>query len=522
MDFYVGIASYKRPEASRTLDYLDSLGFPKERRILSVQTEEDRDAYTRSGLSERVGTFLYREASTAAGNRNTVLLNVPEGTNVVFMDDDIKQVVMEDLGLVPLDTLEKFERMCKLGFATAQKNRTICFGLYPVANAYFMRGGYKKAAICVGTLIGMVATPGITFCEELQTKEDYELCCRIIRKYGACIRLDRFACDALHYSKGGCEDAWKDKSGVTLELLRYFDKIDYPLSFSTKAAWWTEDSRYMELFARHTHNWHVKISIITADPEKARKIERGVPSPQERLAVIKRLADIGIHVTLRLRPFIIGCSEDYPTLIRAAKEAGADSVTTEFFCMESRADDRLKARYAAMSEVLGYDIHQFYMENSKQQGYKRLNRAIKAPIIHRMRELTHSLGMRFHVSDAFCRECNDACNCCGVPPEWGVSQTGNIGNAIIIAREKGFVTFSDVMESINKYFDFPWVGACGYNTGSNKARALLYDTTMAQWLRSNWNDTKKGTSPARAYGGVLVPDGKDENGDVIYRYAIKR
>ena len=97
MDFYVGIASYKRPEASRTLDYLDSLGFPKERRILSVQTEEDRDAYTRSGLSERVGTFLYREASTAAGNRNTILLNVPEGTNVVFMDDDIKQVVMEDL-----------------------------------------------------------------------------------------------------------------------------------------------------------------------------------------------------------------------------------------------------------------------------------------------------------------------------------------------------------------------------------------------------------------------------------------
>lgn len=317
-------------------------------------------------------------------------------------------------------------------------------------------------------------------------------------------------------------DEYERRNGVTLELLRYFDKIDYPLSFSTKAAWWTEDNRYMELFARHTHNWHVKISIITADPEKARKIERGVPSPQERLAAIKRLADIGIHVTLRLRPFIIGCSEDYPTLIRAAKEAGADSVTTEFFCMESRADDRLKARYAAMSEVLGYDIHQFYMENSKQQGYKRLNRAIKAPIIHRMRELTHSLGMRFHVSDAFCRECNDACNCCGVPPEWGVSQTGNIGNAIIIAREKGFVTFSDVMESINKYFDFPWVGASGYNTGSNKARALLYDTTMAQWLRSNWNDTKKGTSPARAYGGVLVPDGKDENGDVIYRYAIKR
>ena len=76
-------------------------------------------------MNERVGTFLYREASTAAGNRNTILLNVPEGTNVVFMDDDIKQVVMEDLGLVPLDTLEKFERMCKLGFA---RTKTLGYG----------------------------------------------------------------------------------------------------------------------------------------------------------------------------------------------------------------------------------------------------------------------------------------------------------------------------------------------------------------------------------------------------------
>lgn len=70
-------------------------------------------------------------------------------------------------------------------------------------------------------------------------------------------------------------DEYERRNGVTLELLRYFDKIDYPLSFSTKAAWWTEDERYMELFARHTHNWHVKISIITADAEKAKRIEKG-------------------------------------------------------------------------------------------------------------------------------------------------------------------------------------------------------------------------------------------------------
>lgn len=317
-------------------------------------------------------------------------------------------------------------------------------------------------------------------------------------------------------------DEYERRFGLTLELLNYFDSIDYPLSFSTKGTWWTEDSRYMELFRKHTHNWHVKISVITMDAEKARKIEKGVPSPQERIEAIHRLAEGGQHVTLRLRPYIIGVSDDYPAIIKAAHEAGADSVTTEFFCMETRADDRLKKRYAEISKAVGYDIYKYYMGNSKQMGYKRLNRRIKAPIIHKMRDIAHSYGMRFHVSDAYCRECNDACNCCGVPPEWGCSQTGNIGRAILIAKEKGYVRWSDISEPIDKYLSYPWTKAAGYNTNSNKERALLYDTSMAQWLRMNWNNINSGKSPAKGYGGVLIPDGKDEAGDVIYRYAGKK
>lgn len=61
-----------------------------------------------------------------------------------------------------------------------------------------------------------------------------------------------------------------------------------------------------------------------------------------------------------------------------------------------------------------------------------------------------------------------------------------------------------------------------YNTGSNKARALKYDMTMAEFLRNNWNNIKGATSPARAYGGILKPSGLDEKGDVIYKYNGKR
>ena len=89
-----------------------------------------------------------------------------------------------------------------------------------------------------------------------------------------------------------------------------------------------------------------------------------------------------------------------------------------------------------------------------QNGYLRLNRGIKAPTIYAMRHFAHSLGMRFHVSDMYCRECNDACNCCGVPPEWDVSQRGHFGEAILIARDKGFVKYSDIADAVKKFFDF--------------------------------------------------------------------
>lgn len=132
------------------------------------------------------------------------------------------------------------------------------------------------------------------------------------------------------------------------------------------------------------------------------------------------------------------------------------------------------------------------------------------------------LGLRFHSSDAHIRDLNDACNCYGVPPEWGCSCTGHIGQAVIIAREKGSVRYSDIAPQQNKYFSFLWQKANSFNTSSNKTRALFFGTTMAQWLRLKWNDQKSGSGVAKGYGDVLEPTGRDENGDIIYKYTGKR
>ena len=208
-------------------------------------------------------------------------------------------------------------------------------------------------------------------------------------------------------------DGFERKYGKTYELLKYLREINYPICFSTKAAWVFHDPKYRELF-KGADNWNVKFSIITLDEADAKAIEVGVPTPRERLAAMHEDSTLSKGgATLRLRPFIIGVSDKtYLDLIREAHAAGATAVTTEFFCLEMRSINQAKEHYQIISNRCGFDIVDFYRKHSGGSGYLRLNRKIKEPYIMAMKKLCAELGMRFYVSDAHFKECSDNCCCC--------------------------------------------------------------------------------------------------------------
>lgn len=216
-------------------------------------------------------------------------------------------------------------------------------------------------------------------------------------------------------------DGYERKYGKTLELLRFFKEIDYPLCFSTKASWFTDDDRYMSLIEGQK-NWNFKFSIITLDERKAHIIERGVPTPMERLEAIRRIANAGAGgATLRLRPFIINVSNPtYLELIEEASERGASALSTEFFCVEQRSQT-LKSFLPTLNELCGMDVMQFYKKYSCSTGYLRLNRHVKEPFMRNMKNKCEEVGMRFYVSDAHFKElcCNGSC--CGLPADWNYS-----------------------------------------------------------------------------------------------------
>jgi DNA repair photolyase len=316
-------------------------------------------------------------------------------------------------------------------------------------------------------------------------------------------------------------DLYEKKYGKTLELLEFFDSIDYPISFSTKSAWVFHDERYLRHFKNQGRNWHIKFSIITLNDEKARRIERGVPSPRERLEAMRIASQCGCATTLRLRPYIIGVSDNgLEDLIAKAAAAGAYSVSTEALCLELRAvcnsqNSQVRDAFAKISDEAGFDIVKYYREHSHGGGYLRLTPKEKAPIFERIHRLCDRHGLAFFCSDACGKAQSEHGCCCGAPPEFNFSR-GNFSAALQIARKKGQVRFCDIAKDMDALSRTRWNRAEGYNTGCARNRAKFSEFSLKDYLRYLWNNPNAGQSPGKMFSDFLTPAGVDENGDIIY------
>ena len=330
-------------------------------------------------------------------------------------------------------------------------------------------------------------------------------------------------------------DAFEEKFGIGYEILSFLKEIKYPICFSSKSDLILRSPKYFDLFKGMEKYWSYKASIITLDKEKAKILEAGTPSPQKRIDTLKALSDIGIWTIWRLRPFIIGVSNlDYEKQMKEAYKAGCKAVSTEFFCLEIRAVNIAKEKFKIMSDLIGFDIVQFYQNISVTQGYKRLNRAIKEPYYKRMKELCDKYGMNFHVSDCHGKEYGQSGSCCGLPAD----KNGNCAltkyskfqftEALQIAKKKGFVTWDDF--SKNDFWAKNIQTSKIYHAGSAGELERKCKVSIYQFMLNEWNNPKSQNSPYRYFGssgqkdtngndmGILQPEKLDSNGNVIYKF----
>ncbi len=324
---------------------------------------------------------------------------------------------------------------------------------------------------------------------------------------------------------GGLSDGfdwYERKFRKSLELLRFFREIDYPISISTKGVWFVDDPEYRAVL-KDAKNTHWKYSIITTNEEHVKKLEAGVPTSKARFEAMRKLNDLGVGATtLRFRPFVLGTSDKcIPEMMQLAKEVGCYSVTTEFLGWESRASNSSRQRLNIMSEVLGYDVWKFYVEKSAHNtGLLRLNYDLKRPYIKEMKEEAEKNGLHFFVSDAHHKEDSEHAGCCGLPSTGPLSNTnrGQYAHAIKLAKENGFVKWSDIAEEARELLGGIDVTAAeGFPMDTAERMKRKYQS-MYDYMHDVWNKPTSWQSPARYFGGALVPAQPDENGDIVYLY----
>lgn len=223
---------------------------------------------------------------------------------------------------------------------------------------------------------------------------------------------------------------------------------------------------------------------------------------------------------MKICVFIIGTNCSGKSTMAKAMMSLLGGVTTTSKYETEVKDGRFvfAGKYIEGSKFAGFDVMEFYRKYSVSTGYLRLNRKVKEPFMRKMKALCDQIGMRFYVSDAHFKElcCNGSC--CGLPSTWNYSR-GQWCEALQIAKKNGFVTFDDVSRDIQQLVSqFQWSRADGYNCNSSEKRAQFFGMTMADYMRWLWNNPQSGQSPYKLFEGALVPQGKDANGNLIYKY----
>ena len=127
-------------------------------------------------------------------------------------------------------------------------------------------------------------------------------------------------------------NSFERELNLTANALQLLDAYQFGIAIATKSDLITRDIPALQMIKTHSPVL-CKLTVTTMDAALAAKIEPGAPSPQRRMAAVKKLADAGIFTGVLLMPvlpFLQDSEENVLAVTRAAAEAGAKFVYPAF------------------------------------------------------------------------------------------------------------------------------------------------------------------------------------------------
>ena len=337
----------------------------------------------------------------------------------------------------------------------------------------------------------------------------------------------------LHW--GGLADPfcrYEKRHRVGRDIIEMLGELNYPTLFSFKGSTMFE---YLDIFEKYKHqkNFAFQVSIVAGSDELSKKVEPGTPPTTKRLEALKVLSDMGYWTVLRLRPFIIGVTDVHlDTLLEGALDAGIDGISTEFFAIDSRVNNKMMARYDKIAKLTGVrNILKYHtrLSPSERGGYLRLNRLVKEEYIKALYKFSCDNDILFACSDPDFKELSMSGSCCGIPekypenPEmtnWTKNQlTYHLKEARKAYHRDGTITklYFDKIYNNETYLDDNMLA--DENIGCvSKIYAQRTVITLKHMMQDKWNNLRSPSNPRNYLHGKLLPCGLDDSGNLIYKY----
>lgn len=209
-EWRVAIPSWNRPDAlaAKTLAYLGATDLDPERIDVHVRGEAQAQLYRSTLNPDTYGRLVVYEAPPGVrGARNHVARHYPEGFGLVSMDDDVEGVY-ERLSETELVKLTRLTSFIDLAFAETARTGYGLWGVYPIANPYFMKDRVRTS-LCpiVGPFFGHVVTGHECELATIDDKDDYQRTIEFYKRDGGVVRMERYAVDTKYYTgQGGLQD----------------------------------------------------------------------------------------------------------------------------------------------------------------------------------------------------------------------------------------------------------------------------------------------------------------------------
>jgi hypothetical protein len=222
------IPSYNRPDGTykKTLTLLKEYNIPAKDITIFLHSDEEKKSYESIIPKDMYGKIeVHGLPKGIKGVRNFITDYYPLDTEYISMDDDVTGIKMPKANkLVDIPNLKD---LVKEGFQLCKKNGLTLWGLYPVCNAFFMKGERYTTNLrfIVGGFMGIINKKRHV---TLDLKEDYELTLMSNKKDGGVIRFNTICVKHnTNSKKGGIGQNQKERVNEYKKAAAYLMK-EYP------------------------------------------------------------------------------------------------------------------------------------------------------------------------------------------------------------------------------------------------------------------------------------------------------